>query len=299
MPCTPLVPCYAYCCSHTFSNWQCKTRFTVRIPCEIRTSTLLKVQNYIVFYMFYHVVSHAWFTWGIEVCIVFYNTKCTSVSCPTTLIFHHSHLFLSSPDFSQWHQVCHRRNISYVSSVRPCENLVFWTRVTLGLDMCKVCTEAVHCVALWTRVTLGLDMCKVCTEAVHCVALWTRVTLGLDMCKVCTEAVHCVALWTRVTSGLDMCQVCKKSKQGKKCIPHHGGLWTVLQLPAHLQSSAHHRTKEPPEPAWAPTVLRIIMRFNAVGTLSSVGWAWACSVSKTPKVNPVMPFSRYWFRNRS
>ena len=70
-----------------------------------------------------------------------------------------------------------------------------------------------------------------CTEAVHCVALWTRVTLGLDMCKVCTEAVHCVALWTRVTLGLDMCKVCKKSKQGKKCILHHGGLWTVLQLP--------------------------------------------------------------------
>ena len=91
-----------------------------------------------------------------------------------------------------------------------------------GLDMCKVCTEAVHSVALWTRVTLqvwtcvkyvpkqsipstlntgyitALDMCIVCTEAVHSVALWTRVTLGLDMCKVCTEAVHSVALWTRV-----------------------------------------------------------------------------------------------------
>ena len=61
--------------------------------------------------------------------------------------------------------------------------------------MCKVCTEAVHSVALWTRVTLGLGMCKVCTEAVHSVALWTRVTLGLGMCKVCTEA-------------LDMCEVC-------------------------------------------------------------------------------------------
>ena len=36
----------------------------------------------------------------------------------------------------------------------------------------------------------GLGMCKVCTEAVHCVALWTRVTLGLGMCpcQVCTEA---------------------------------------------------------------------------------------------------------------
>ena len=77
--------------------------------------------------------------------------------------------------------------------------------------MCKVCTEAVDCVALWTRVTLGLDMCKVCTEAVDCVALWTRVTLGLDMCKVCTEAVDCVALWTRVTLGLDMCKVCNEA----------------------------------------------------------------------------------------
>ena len=36
-------------------------------------------------------------------------------------------------------------------------------------------------------------MCKVCTEAVHCVALCTRVTLGLGMCKICTEAVHCVS----------------------------------------------------------------------------------------------------------
>ena len=29
---------------------------------------------------------------------------------------------------------------------------------SLGLDMCKVCIEAVHCVALWTRVTSGLDV---------------------------------------------------------------------------------------------------------------------------------------------
>ena len=82
--------------------------------------------------------------------------------------------------------------------------------------MCKVCTEAVDCVALWTRVTLGLDMCKVCTEAVDCIALWTRVTLGLDMCKVCTEAVDCVALWTRVTLGLDMCKVWNEAVQVAK-----------------------------------------------------------------------------------
>ena len=127
-----------------------------------------------------------------------------------------------------------------------------------ALDMCEVCTEAVHSEALSTRVTLqlstcvkyvpkqsiqfrstlntgyglhytALDMCEVCTEAVHSVALWTRVTLqlwtcvkyvpkrsipqhlntgyitALDMCEVCTEAVHSVALWTRVTLHLWTC----------------------------------------------------------------------------------------------
>ena len=101
--------------------------------------------------------------------------------------------------------------------------VTLWTRVTSGLGMCKVCTEAVDCVALWTRVTLGLGMCKVCTEAVDCVALWTLVTLGLGMCKVCTEAVDCVALWTRVTLGLGMCKVCTEAVD---CV----ALWTRATL---------------------------------------------------------------------
>ena len=100
-----------------------------------------------------------------------------------------------------------------------------------GLDMCPVCTDAVHSVALGTRVTLqvwtcvkyvpkpvhsvalgntgyitGLDMCQVYTEAVHSVALGTRVTLQvLDMCQVYTEAVHSVALGTRVTLQVWTC----------------------------------------------------------------------------------------------
>ena len=41
----------------------------------------------------------------------------------------------------------------------------------------------------------GLDMCKVCTEAVHSRStLNTGYITGLDMCKICTEAVHSVAL---------------------------------------------------------------------------------------------------------
>ena len=49
-----------------------------------------------------------------------------------------------------------------------------------------VCASSAHGmsskkIALRTRATLGLDMCEVCTEAVHAVALRTRATLGLDM----------------------------------------------------------------------------------------------------------------------
>ena len=35
---------------------------------------------------------------------------------------------------------------------------------------------------LFPRYITGLDMCKVCTEAVHCVALWTRVTSQVWTC---------------------------------------------------------------------------------------------------------------------
>ena len=59
------------------------------------------------------------------------------------------------------------------------------------LDMCEVCTEAVHSVALWTRVTLQLWTCvKYVPKQSLPVALWTRGYIAtLDMCEVCTEAV--------------------------------------------------------------------------------------------------------------
>ena len=55
------------------------------------------------------------------------------------------------------------------------------TGYSTGLDMCKVCTEAVHSVGLWTRVTLQVWTC-VKYVAVHSVALWTRVTLQVWTC---------------------------------------------------------------------------------------------------------------------
>ena len=49
--------------------------------------------------------------------------------------------------------------------------------------MCEVCTKAVILRStLNTSYITGLDMCKVCTEAVHSIALWTRVTSQVWTC---------------------------------------------------------------------------------------------------------------------
>ena len=67
--------------------------------------------------------------------------------------------------------------------------------VVVGLDMCKVCTEAVHSVALSTRVTLQVWTCvKYVPQYTFRSTLNTGYITGLDLCKVCTEAVHSVAL---------------------------------------------------------------------------------------------------------
>ena len=42
------------------------------------------------------------------------------------------------------------------------------------LDHFNLGSSNAFCSTLNTNVITGLDMCKVCTEAVHCVALWTR-----------------------------------------------------------------------------------------------------------------------------
>ena len=82
--------------------------------------------------------------------------------------------------------------------VRP--NDCIWIAKLLKTPHCngarpraKFSAQTQRTVALWARVTLGLDMCEGCTQAVQSVALWTR-----DMCKVCTEAVHSETLWTCV-----------------------------------------------------------------------------------------------------
>ena len=46
----------------------------------------------------------------------------------------------------------------------------------------RVFFECSECIHRSTGYITGLDMCKVCTEAVHSVALWTRVTLQVWTC---------------------------------------------------------------------------------------------------------------------
>ena len=63
-----------------------------------------------------------------------------------------------------------------------------------ALDMCEICTEAVHSVALRTRVTTQLWTCVTYVPKQSIVAhVEADVITGLGMCMACAEAVHCVA----------------------------------------------------------------------------------------------------------
>ena len=58
--------------------------------------------------------------------------------------------------------------------------------------MCKVCTEAVHCVALWTRTLwqVWAFVRYMYQSSPLRSTLNTNVITGLGMCKVCTGATH-------------------------------------------------------------------------------------------------------------
>ena len=112
-------------------------------------------------------------------------------------------------------------------TLKPCKTFrsTLNTGYITGLDMCKVCTEAVHSVALWTRVTLQVYMCKVCRSSPFRSTLNTGYITGLDNCKVCTEAVHSVALLTRGTLQVWTCV---------KYVP-------MQSIPSHFEPGLHYR----------------------------------------------------------
>ena len=81
----------------------------------------------------------------------------------------------------------------------------FYTNVVTALGMCKVCTGAIHSLALWTR-TLSQHwaMRIVGTEAVQSVAHWTW-----TLSQVWTQTMYGssplrITLSTNVITGLDM-----------------------------------------------------------------------------------------------
>ena len=117
-----------------------------------------------------------------------------------------------------------------------------------ALDMCEVCTETVHSVALWTRATSQL--LDVAWSMYPSSALRSTLNTGyitaLDMCEVCTEAVHSVALWTRVTSQLwsmnRSSPFCSTLNTG--CIYHSfGHVWNMHRsspLRKYFEHGLHH-----------------------------------------------------------
>ena len=80
------------------------------------------------------------------------------------------------------------------------ESIPLSTNVITALGMCKVCTEAVHSVALGTVTRKLSQLCKfghvwgMYRSSPFRSTLKANVITALGMCKVCTEAVRSVAL---------------------------------------------------------------------------------------------------------
>ena len=117
-----------------------------------------------------------------------------------------------------------------------------------ALDMCEVCTEAVHSVALWTRVTSQLWWSMYRSSPLRS-TLNTGYITALDMCEVCTEAVHSVALSTRLhhsfghvwsmyrCSPFRIRTATRTSSQVWACVKYV----RKLSIAKHFEHECHHR----------------------------------------------------------
>ena len=109
------------------------------------------------------------------------------------------------------------------------------TSYITGFDISKVCTEAVHSVALWTRVTPQVWSCVqfthpsspfrstlnasyitgwTCVKYVpkQSIALWTRVTSQFGhVWSLYRRSPFCSTLNTSYIKGWDMCAVCTEA----------------------------------------------------------------------------------------
>ena len=110
---------------------------------------------------------------------------------------------------------------------------------------------------LKTKVITGLDMCKVCTEAVHRIAFWKqKLSQVVDMCKVCTEAVHREALWQRKLSQVWTCvkyvprQSIAKHFENKSY--HPTPTWNILLRSIKHVCKCKWTSSHPPHPTPPP-----------------------------------------------
>ena len=147
------------------------------VPCIVMTEmlsfTMVTKFNYFLIwklhrFVLYEVVSKAsrgslLQQWFIRFLVFFQSNvfrkrvffECSECIHRSTLFFRHCVAFTNLGSNGQWQA--------------PNWSSGYWTNATAiatwntgyitGLDMCKVCTEAVHSVALWTRVTLQVWTC--------------------------------------------------------------------------------------------------------------------------------------------
>ena len=147
--------------------------------------------------------------------------------------------FLCSPDFGQWHQVCHRRNISCVSSPCPCKNLVF-EQVTqsfvTGLEKLSyyVLSTLSKCIKHPKYKERHHPQSMTCVASTMCASARNVIiptptppppTPWLAWHRPCVASSRNVNIPRHPPPTKT-----KKTTKREKWSSYHGGLWTVLQL---------------------------------------------------------------------
>ena len=167
-----------------------------------------------------------------------------------------------------------KTNVLHVSSMyrsSPFRSTANRNDIT-GLDMCQVCTEAVHSAARRTRTISQVWTCfkYVPNQSIpyhfeheryrrfgHVSSMYRskpfrstlnrNVITGLYMCQICTEA-FCSTFNTNVITVLDMCQVCTEAAHSVALRTRTiSQVWTCVKyvpkqsIPQHVEHERYHR----------------------------------------------------------
>ena len=152
-----------------------------------------------------------------------------------------------------------------------------------------------------TDVITGLGMCKICTEAVHCVAVLTR---KLSQVWECVKYVRkqSIALNTNVITGSRMCKVCTGTR-GKGVVtgsPTFKYLWkekVIFQTTKlGLGCLSFH---QPPFPNHSVKLLPIRVAQGAKSKAKSCSLLFSVASTYTPKTSPEEPQNSPLFNGKS